>query len=178
MQFTSGWLVQLRPEGHGATRREYFRGMTFLCFCFDFKMNKINQDCVYDEKNVSDFPFFWGFFFLHQYQNKTQRAEVSMTVCLNILDLKSRQEFKKGELTTTLLWQHADLLHRKWKQDNRSNANDQTPFGSPFPHLDPPSDILHLAIRGRLSVPDISLLICMSYIHVILFVAKSWRGET
>lgn len=55
--------MQLRPEGHGATRREYFRGMTFLCFCFDFKMNRINQECVYDvKKKVSNFLFIYLFF--------------------------------------------------------------------------------------------------------------------
>lgn len=56
--------MQLRPEGHGATRREYFTGMTFLCFCFDFKMNRINQGCVYDvlkKKKVSNFLLIYLF---------------------------------------------------------------------------------------------------------------------
>lgn len=39
--------------------------------------------------------------------------------------------------------------------DNRSNANDQTPFVSPFPSRDSLSDKLHLANRGRLSILDI-----------------------
>lgn len=39
--------------------------------------------------------------------------------------------------------------------DNRSNANDQTPFVSPFPSPDSLSDKLHLANRRRLSILDI-----------------------
>lgn len=62
--------MQLRPEGHGATRREYFRGMTFLCFCFDFEMNRINQDCVYDVKKRFQISSLFICFF-HQHQNKT-----------------------------------------------------------------------------------------------------------
>lgn len=39
--------------------------------------------------------------------------------------------------------------------DNRSDANAQTPFVSPFPSRDSLSYKLHLASRGRLSIPDI-----------------------
>jgi len=59
--------------------------------------------------------------------------------------------------------------------DNRSNSNDQTPFVSPFPSPDSLSDKLHLASRTSLSILDILLLISMSYMHVILFVGKSWH---
>lgn len=61
--------------------------------------------------------------------------------------------------------------------DNRSNANDQTPFVSPFPIPDSLSDKLHLPNHRRLSILDMFLLICMSYMHVILFVGKSWHGK-
>lgn len=37
-------------------RRGNISDMTFLCFCFDFKMNKINQSCVY---NIKTFFFFF-----------------------------------------------------------------------------------------------------------------------
>lgn len=59
----------------------------------------------------------------------------------------------------------------------KSNANDQTPFVSPFPSTDSLSDKLHLANRRRLSILDMFSLICMSYMHVILFVGKSWHGQ-
>lgn len=61
--------------------------------------------------------------------------------------------------------------------DNRSNSNDQTPFVSAFPSPDSLSDKLHLANRTRLSILDMFLLICMSYVHVVLLVGKSWHGQ-
>lgn len=84
-----------------------------------------------------------------------------MTVGLNIWDFKSRREYGK-EVAATLLWKRAPAIYRYENekctfqtQDNRSNANDQTPFGRPFPRSVPQSAILHLAIRGRLNVPGI-----------------------
>lgn len=85
-----------------------------------------------------------------------------MTVGLNIWDFKSRQEFGKrsdGDAAMEtracdlLLWKMKNALFKK--QDNRSNANDPTPFGRPLPRRDPQSAILHLAICGRLNVPGI-----------------------
>lgn len=61
--------------------------------------------------------------------------------------------------------------------DNRSNSNDQTPFVSLFRSPDSLSDKLHLANRRQLSNLDMFLLICMSYVHVIRLVGKSWHGQ-
>lgn len=61
--------------------------------------------------------------------------------------------------------------------DNSSNVNDQTPFVSSFPSPDSACDKLHLAKHRRLSVLDMFLLICTGYMHVILFVGKSWHGQ-
>lgn len=57
--------------------------------------------------------------------------------------------------------------------DNRSNANDQAPICEPIPFPDSLSDKLHLAKCMRLSILDMFLLICMSYMHVILYAGKS-----
>lgn len=102
-----------------------------------------------------------------------------MTVCLNIWELKSRQELGEGGDAAITCGKNAPFQ----KQDNRSNANDQAPFGSPFPRRDPLGAVLHLATRGRQNVPGILFLffllsICMRYRHVILFVGKSRCGET
>lgn len=61
--------------------------------------------------------------------------------------------------------------------DNRSNANDQTLFVTLVSIPDSLCDKLHLAKHGKLSVPDMFLLICMGYMHVILSVGKLWRRQ-
>lgn len=64
-------------------------------------------------------------------------------------------------------------------QDNRSNANDQAPFGSPLPRRDPLGAVLHLATRGRQNVSGI-FFIDLHEVYARNPVCRQivWCGET
>lgn len=89
--------------------------MTFLCFCFDFKMKKINQACVYDVKTCQISPFF-------HISIKIKLIESSKGCdfddsLLKHLGLKVKAEVQNGEIIgdAALATHQWDLLHGKWK---------------------------------------------------------------
>lgn len=107
-------LCAFRPEGHGETRREYFRGMTFLCYCFDFKMNKINQGCVYDVKNVSNILLFFYISIQIKLIESSKGCGFDDSL-LKHLGLKVKAGVQKGGIDddAALATRQWDLLHRK-----------------------------------------------------------------
>ena len=56
--------------------------------------------------------------------------------------------------------------------DKKFNLDDQTLFVRLLSLADFQCDKSHLAKHGSLNSPDMFLLICLGYIHVILFVGK------
>lgn len=89
--------------------------MTFLCFCFDFKMNKINQGYVYDVKDVSNILLF---FFYISIQIKLIESSKGCGFDDSLpkhLGLKVKAGVQKGGIDddaalATCQW---DLLHRE-----------------------------------------------------------------